>query len=141
MIRSLWNTWVREKMRVWNSEHGPGYVIVINAKMRAEVTGEDKTDKGENTEGCTLGKACLKKKTEVQLSLVSWMGARISNGYQNLRMTIWAPHPQIQPVLDRKIYTICDWLNPWIRTLDTKDQVPTVPISERRVRRAHCRRG
>ena len=79
MIRSLWNTWVQEEMRVWNSEHGPGYVIVINAEMRVEVTGEDKTEKGENTEekdlkDAPLGKICLKKKTEMQVPLLSPMG-------------------------------------------------------------------
>mgnify|MGYP007134231980 CR=1 FL=1 len=66
-------------MRVWNSEHGPGHVIVINAEMRVEVIGEDKTDKGENTEekdlkDAPLGKVCLKKKMQMQVPLVSPTG-------------------------------------------------------------------
>ena len=78
-MRSLWNTWVQEEMRVWNSEHRPGGVIVTNAEMRVKVIGGDKIDKGENTEekdlkDAPLGKACLKKKTEMQVPLVSPTG-------------------------------------------------------------------
>lgn len=46
-MSSLWNIWVQEEMRVRNSEHRSGDVIVINTEMRVEVTGEDKMDKGE----------------------------------------------------------------------------------------------
>lgn len=49
-MRSLWNIWVQEEMRVWNAEHRSGDVIVINTETRVEVIGEDKIDKGENAE-------------------------------------------------------------------------------------------
>lgn len=49
-MRSLWNVWVQEEMRVWNAEHRSGDVIVINTETRVEVIGEDKIGKGENAE-------------------------------------------------------------------------------------------
>lgn len=50
LMSSLWNIWVQEEMRVRNSEHRSGDMIVISTEMRVEVTGEDKMDKGENTD-------------------------------------------------------------------------------------------